>query len=375
MIKRIDNIQLLRGIAALMVCLFHLRGLLNTPTSLLGTKFFGGGAMGVSVFFIISGFIMVYTTRKSDGSKLYVKNFMIKRLIRIIPLYYIMVLLWIFAYDTHLDYFSKDYLTLVKTLCFVPIFDSLIGPSYGMPPLKVGWSLNYEVFFYLLFGLSLFMKRFRWAVLFGTFAVLVVLVPLIFKGYVAFDPYFNYHFQWPYFLMITNPMMLYFVMGVAFGILYNSKFVLKYKWLQTSVLIVSIGLFLMIYFRLSPFIDNFFINLFICSLLVFGLLFFNKDKGIRVPKVFVYLGDMSYSLYLIHPTVIIVLPRFLRLIGFAGKLGGTLYFFLLFFCMLGMSVLSYELIEKRLLKRVAKALTTPGNKKVPEDLQPVTVKA
>ena len=90
-------------------------------------------------------------------------------LIRIVPLYYVMVLLWIFAYDRNLDYFSKDYTTLVNTLCFVPIFDSPVGPSYGMPPLKVGWALNYEIFFYFIFGISLFMKRFRWVVLFATF--------------------------------------------------------------------------------------------------------------------------------------------------------------------------------------------------------------
>ena len=365
MVKRIDEIQLLRGIAALMVCMFHLKGLLNTPTTHIGTTFFAGGSMGVSLFFIISGFIMVYITRKSDGSKLYVKNFMLKRLIRIIPLYYIMVLFWVFAYDTHLDYFHKDYLTLVKTFCFVPIFDSPLGAAYGMPPLKVGWSLNYEIFFYFLFGISLFMKRFRYIMLFIVFFVLVVMIPLIFKGYVVFTPFVNYHFTLLYFLMITNPMMLYFIMGVAIGLLYNSGFCIKPKWLQTTLLIISIGLYLMLYFRTSPYIMNFFGGLFICCFLVFGLLFFNKERSLRMPAMFVYLGDMSYSLYLIHPTVIIVLPRFLRLVGFAGRLDGTLYFFLLLFCIITLTILSYELIEKRLLKRLATRITTPKLKRMP----------
>jgi exopolysaccharide production protein ExoZ len=370
MIKRIDSIQLIRGLAALMICLFHLKGLLNSSTSHFGTTYFGGGAIGVSLFFLISGFIIVYSTQKSDGSLHYVKNFIVKRLIRIVPLYYIMVLFWVFAYDRNLDYFSKDITTLINTLCFVPIFDSPVGPSYGMPPLKVGWALNYEIFFYFIFGISLFMKRFRWVTLFTVFFSLMISVPLILKGFVSFDPAFNYQYDLLYLSLMTNPMMIYFAIGVAFGLLYNSTFLIKPKWIQISLLILSIGLFLMIYFRDSPFIDNFFITLAICSFLVFGLLFFNKDKGMQVPAIFVYLGDMSYSLFLIHPIVVIVLPRVIRFIGYSGKLGGLSYFFVLLICIFGLSILSYELFEKRVLKKLASVLTTPRIKKDIENLQP-----
>lgn len=369
--KRIDTIQLIRGIGALMICLFHLKGLLNSSTSHFGTTYFGGGAIGVSLFFIISGFILVYSTQKSDGSKLYVKNFIVKRLIRIIPLYYVMVLFWVFAYDRNLDYFHKDYTTLVNTLCFVPIFDSPVGPSYGMPPLKVGWALNYEIFFYFIFAISLFMKRFRWVVLFAIFFGLVILLPLILKGFVSFNPAFNYKYDLLYLSLMTNPMMIYFAIGVVLGLLYKSNFLIKPKWIQTSLLILSIGLFLMIYFRVSPFIENFFINLSICCFLIFALLFFNKDKGIRVPSLFVYLGDMSYSLFLIHPIIVIVLPRFIRFIGYGGKLGGTTYFFILMIIIFMLSILSYELFEKRLLKRMAKILTTIERIRIPLKLQQI----
>jgi len=366
MVKRIDTIQLIRGIGALMICLFHLKGLLNSSTSHFGTTYFGGGAIGVSLFFIISGFIIVYSTRKSDGSILYVKNFIIKRLIRIVPLYYIMVLLWVFAYDRNLDYFHKDYTTLVNTLCFVPIFDSPVGPSYGMPPLKVGWALNYEIFFYFIFGISLFMRRFRWVALFAIFFSLVILLPLILKGFVSFNPAFNYQYNLLYLSLMTNPMLIYFAVGVVLGLLYNSNFRIKPKWIQTSLIIISLSLFLMIYFRISPFIENFFINLSICCSLVFALLFFNKEKGMRVPSLFVYLGDMSYSLFLIHPIIVIVLPRFIRFIGYGGKLGGLSYYVVLLVLIFVLSILSYELLEKRLLKRVTKVLITPERIKIPK---------
>jgi peptidoglycan/LPS O-acetylase OafA/YrhL len=372
MSKRIDSIQLLRGLAALMICFFHLKGLLNSSTSYFGSKYFGGGAIGVSLFFLISGFIIVYSTQRSDGSWRYIKNFFLKRLIRIIPLYYIMVLFWVFAYDRNLDYFHKDIATLVNTLCFVPIFDSPVGPSYGMPPLKVGWALNYEIFFYFIFGISLFMKRFRWVTLFAIFFSLLILVPLILKGFVSFSPTFNYHYDLLYLSLMTNPMMLYFAVGVIFGLLYHSKLLIKPKWIQLSLLILSIGLFLMIYFNDSPFIDNFFISLAICSFLVFSFLFYNKDKGIRVPGIFVYLGDMSYSFFLIHPIVVIALPRFIRFIGYTRRLGGISYFLVLMMCIVALSVLSYELIEKRLLKRLSGVLTTSRVKDDFRKLQPGT---
>jgi exopolysaccharide production protein ExoZ len=374
MTKRIDVIQLVRGIAALLVCIFHLKGLLNTSTTHYGTTLFGGGAIGVSLFFIISGFIMVYTTRKSDGSLLYAKNFMIKRLVRIIPLYYMMVLFWVFVYDTHLDYFSKDIMTLVKTFCFVPIFDSTIGPAYGMPPLKVGWSLNFEIFFYLIFGISLFMKRFRWVMLFAVFAGLVFVVPLLSRGYVSMVPSHNYQFRFLYLSLITNPMMLYFITGVALGLLYDSTFSIQSRWIKFGMLPLAVGLFLLLYFRVLPLSNYLLINLFICCLLVFGLLFFNKEKGIKVPAMFVYLGDMSYSLYLIHPTIVIALPWFLSRVGLGGKIEGIPYFFVLMACILMMSMLSYELIEKRLLKRLAKVLTAPRIKRFRGELQPIMIK-
>jgi exopolysaccharide production protein ExoZ len=158
-------------------------------------------------------------------------------------------------------------------------------------------------------------------------------------------------------------MLIYFAVGVVLGLLYNSKFMIKPKWIQTSLIILSLSLFLMIYFRVSPFIENFFINLSICCSLVFGLLFFNKEKGIRVPSLFVYLGDMSYSLFLIHPIIVIVLPRFIRFIGYGGKLGGLTYYFVLLILIFGLSILSYELFEKRLLKRLTNLLVAPGIKR------------
>ncbi|WP_207215862.1 acyltransferase family protein [Pseudolysobacter antarcticus] len=67
--KNLDWIQLLRGVAALLVVLTHARyALLGTDSFPLAQQIFLPGAMGVDLFFIISGFIMCYSTATSDGS-------------------------------------------------------------------------------------------------------------------------------------------------------------------------------------------------------------------------------------------------------------------------------------------------------------------
>lgn len=361
--RRIDIIQLLRGIAALLVCFFHMKALLNTSAMRYGTMLFGSGSIGVQIFFIISGFIMVYTTRKSDGSSLYVKNFLIKRLIRVVPLYYIMVLFWLIVYERSLSFFIEEPLTILKTFCFIPLFNSSLGPAYGMPPLKVGWSLNYEVLFYIIFGLSMFLKRRRWIVLLAVFTTLVVFVPLIFKGTVNFIPSENYGFRLSYFLVLTNPILMFFIVGVLLGLVYNSSFMIKSKAIQIALVLISLVYFFLLYFKVSPFLNGFFISMFSSTFLVFSLLLFNKGIGIRVPKFLVYLGDMSYSLYLVHPIVIIGLPSLLVFLNMGGVFNTKYYFYICTGCILLLSIISYELIEKRLLKKLSVRLTTPRQPK------------
>ncbi len=361
--RRIDIIQLVRGIAALLVCFFHMKALLNTSAVRYGTLLFGSGSIGVQLFFIISGFIMVYTTRKSDGSPLFVKNFLIKRLIRVVPLYYIMVILWMIVYERGLGFFITEGRTLIRTFCFVPLFNSPLGPAYGMPPLKVGWTLNYEVLFYLIFGLCLFLKRNRWKMLFGIFTILIVVIPLATKGYVNFIPSANYNFKLTYFQVLTNPILIFFIVGVLLGLIYNSSFVIKSKIIQIALVVISLTYFFLLYFKVSPFLNGFFISMFSSTFLVFSLLLLNKGIGIRVPLFLTYLGDMSYSLYLIHPIVIIGLPSFLVYLKLGGVFSGKLYFLLCTCCILILSAVSYELIEKRLLKRASMFLTGATAKK------------
>ena len=83
--KRIDSIQILRGIGAILILLFHL-------------SFINRGEFAVDIFFCISGFILMYTTQKNTD------HMLLKRLIRILPLYYIVTFVMFFIIKIILIY-------------------------------------------------------------------------------------------------------------------------------------------------------------------------------------------------------------------------------------------------------------------------------
>lgn len=136
------SIQVLRAVAALLVVAFHL---------------FPGrfviGAAGVDIFFVISGFIM-----GTIGPGETPRTFMVKRAVRIVPLYWAVTLAMCAAslVPGLFASFTFDAARLVQSLLFIPHVD----PN-GMiwPLVVVGWTLNFEVFFYAIFAIGLFIGR------------------------------------------------------------------------------------------------------------------------------------------------------------------------------------------------------------------------
>ena len=89
-------IQALRGIAVFLVVLTHARySFSDTPTWPLAEQLLRPGAMGVDLFFVISGFIMVYTTRRLAGTPGEALDFLVRRFARIWPLYAVVTLIYL----------------------------------------------------------------------------------------------------------------------------------------------------------------------------------------------------------------------------------------------------------------------------------------
>jgi exopolysaccharide production protein ExoZ len=198
------NVQALRGLAALLVVFVHLEVLARLAGLPAGLTVFGNA--GVDVFFVISGLIMVVTT---SGRKQTPQGFLRNRLTRIAPLYWAITLA-VFALamvaPRLLQSTTADPAHLLKSLAFIPYER---GDGTMHPVVFVGWTLNYEMAFYVIFALGLMLP--------GRLAGLALSI-----GVLAAAAAFGQIVQPkdPILAFYTTPMILEFGAGMALGALF-----------------------------------------------------------------------------------------------------------------------------------------------------------
>ena len=272
-------IQYLRGIAALMVVWFH--GMDQVPG--LSRYFpFPFGASGVDLFFVISGFIMVTTTWKSAPTPL---EFMRRRVIRIVPLYWLLTLAMVSMALCVPNLFRTLVVTprtLVESLLFIPHF-SISFPFAVWPLLVPGWTLNYEMFFYLVFACALLLPaRMRLTVMAGVLGTLVAI------GF-ALGPFDSAIAR-----VYLNPLLLEFVIGTGIGAWWSAGRPLAGTGASLVLLVAGFaGLTLRDHPPLGVFTQ-----MAGAALMVVGALNSTLARWQCAPLR--ALGDSSYSLYLTH---------------------------------------------------------------------------
>lgn len=200
-------IQILRFFAAFAVVAFHALGLapkgFEVPDSAVSLALSYGGR-GVDLFFVISGFIIFYTTR---SAALTPATFLRRRFERIVPLYFFVIFAFtLLAITLPAVFGTPGWYTprhILKSLAFISFTD-------GEPPvIAVGWSLEYEMYFYLAVALLMALTREVWRNIVMMFCALAIVGQL--PGLSA--ALGNYAF-------FTDPMILEFVLGVIAGHLF-----------------------------------------------------------------------------------------------------------------------------------------------------------
>jgi peptidoglycan/LPS O-acetylase OafA/YrhL len=170
---RNDAIQGLRAIAALLVVITHsvLTLAAKEPTTdpSLQHLAWALGETGVQIFFLISGFIMTITMYAAFGASGASGDFVLRRLMRIVPIYWLATAVYVLKLT--LTGVPPTLGDLVRSFAFIPYRNEagMLQPVYGL-----GWTLNYEMFFYALFALALLHRR--WVGICGLLAVLILLV-------------------------------------------------------------------------------------------------------------------------------------------------------------------------------------------------------
>jgi exopolysaccharide production protein ExoZ len=200
-------LQALRAIAAWLVVADHAlidvtHSELSNPTASLAWTL---GSVGVYVFFVISGFVMVHISWDDFGRPGAAPTFLRRRIIRIVPLYWLATLgAVVFHKVSANDSVPAGWPELLQSLLFIPYHEENIGWA---PILRQGWTLNYEMMFYAIFALCLIFER-KMA-LWGLAVALVIftLVGRFFPpGILAY---------------LSSPILLWFVLGVGIAALWR----------------------------------------------------------------------------------------------------------------------------------------------------------
>jgi len=274
----LKSVQILRGFAALAVLLYHAG--IYADIYFQSTAFnFEYGTLGVDFFFTLSGFIITYVHLKDIKGKGSVKRFAIKRFLRIFPFYWL-TLLAVIASD---PFVFPGWKLLLENLLLFRLPMSLM-------PLKVAWSLTFEIMFYFLFAV---------AIAAGWKAARIML--LVWFLLIVFSPALNNNF---YQVLVSN-LNIEFLFGCFAGYLIVQRKFSSNIFVFVAGLIVLAALF-SVSIKWTGF-NRF--NIIYTTLMgitaawiIFhaALLDTTKRSHMFALPALVLAGDASYSIYLTH---------------------------------------------------------------------------
>lgn len=362
----------MRGIAALAVVGFHFRWILNNVYAQknLGDLLFYEGYFGVDLFFMISGFIIVYATQKFY--RFNSCDFAIKRIFRVYPLF-IFCLLIASLFVPHYANYPDAYFW--KSLFLIPVDFNQSAPGFGYNLLLVAWTLTYEVLFYFLFLVAMSVNhKYRSAICSLLIFLIVASVQYGFNGHFSFSGEVKLNISEKTKItnmlsLIGNPMFLNFVVGMVCAEIFLSRIKIR-KDLITIYLWCSLGFFLFAYSS-SAFHGKGLGNIgFPCMLIFSAYLLYDRCFQVAKNKLLNFLGDVSYSLYLSHVIIIELINKYqstLNLTWYQNSHGFSRFILLLLLCIFIAYVLHITIekpfvkIGRYLISKIERGASTPQN--------------
>ncbi|ACC71456.1 acyltransferase [Paraburkholderia phymatum] len=279
--RRLNSIRILRAVTATTVVVHHV--LIQD-----GQVF---GQFRVDVFFVLSGFVIALALEASTVS---VRDFVVSRVVRIVPLYWLATLLVFFSALLRPDLFNSTTANvpgLLKSLLFIPYRKE---SGHVFPMLFVGWTLNYEMLFYAASALALWW--FRRHLSFVLAAITLLLAGLFVAANLAHSDHAAVE-------VLAYDRMLEFPLG--FAVWYAWK-----KGVRVPVALAApgaVGMYLLMTWieRAWPDVSQLVGNgLPTCLLLLSTLSLESLVTDNALTRGLLYLGDASYAIYLSHPFVV-----------------------------------------------------------------------
>jgi len=263
---RLNGIQMLRGLAALAVAIYHIQLLAEkngVTNQIIVNNISKNLYVGVDIFFVISGFIMAKTVVGNDISGL---EFMRRRIIRIVPLY------WVLTFFLFISINVISNVMQISSYSYGQLLASLFFSSdifyMSVPIIDQGWTLEYEMFFYILISICLIFTRKRNALMLTGVTLMLIC------------------------LLGANQMFLEFVIGIT--VYFINRFVNLKECLFKFIAIFAVLIFLLLFSVDYSSDVRVFIYGIPCALMLLACANINLAPTNRL----VVLGEISYSLYL-----------------------------------------------------------------------------
>ena len=348
--ERIALIQVLRAIAALSVAVGHTQRNAILVAAANHREFdpilLDLTEAGVDLFFVISGFVMVFASRDLFATPGGGLVFLSRRIARIVPLYWSMTTIFLTAMLVSPNLIPVGRLGPAEILAsyfFVPYYRP--EEHWMHPVYSVGWTLNYEMFFYAVFGCVIaFPVKRALMVLTAVFCTLTV-------AGVIFRPAPGIFFFW------SRPIILEFVMGAWIGYVRLTEFRVTNWTAAILVLAGAAGFALQV---ISGIYAHGYWRPLVWGLpaaaIIAAATLSNWNIAARgVWKPMVLLGGASYALYLVHPMAVHAMHLLWVKLGLPAYASETVYFFVTLAPLPLVAVAIYLCFEKP----VTKALQMP----------------
>lgn len=269
--NRVGNFHAVRWAAASLVVASHIyleASRLGVRVSLFSTASTFAD-FGVAIFFVLSGWLMAGQMVRPDNP---LRIYLARRIIRIVPLYALVTLGVVFfqiaiSHNIEPSHWASSFVFLSQAL------------GFGPPILYVGWTLEYEMFFYLVVGAALLLKRTSLRIVLSIGVIVVLSV-----------------------LSVLPPVVVYFAWGIAGYLVQKSAFTLS----KRAAALLAIFMVILLVFQVSLGVQVY------ASVAILGLemaiLFYALSQTWQIKSRFVeLLGDSSYAQYLVHVPVLTVL--------------------------------------------------------------------
>lgn len=346
------GVQALRGLAALVVMLFHFRWNINSSYPNLGDQLFGWGAIGVDLFFIISGFVITLSAKKLNPGMSAVGVFLKHRARRIFPVYFtILLITFLLSGAMSTFHYPEKVNNFISAITFSPI-DANHAPFYvdDSGVYGIRWTLNYEVFFYLVMAVCL-ISKYRWLLLLAVFSLSLVVFPML-AGHSPTLDVSGYQFNSAYLNLMTNPIIWLFLVGVVFGLVYPYTKNINNK-LRIAILLLSIIVTGYCIVFTQSWGHGITMSGWYLSILFIAVVLNDSLITRYIPRFFIVLGDISFSLYLIHTLMNGGIGKRFEDIGIVD---GLPRFALSCVLSIGLAYLSYRFIERPASRRKEQTL-------------------